>query len=204
MGTTSPLGFPYPETGDTPDVPRDVKALAEAVNDDVDTLDGRADGLDTKTNSTNGRVNTLEGEMNTVEGRATALENPSWNAWNPNWYSSDGFPTIGNGKLDGRYTMRGTLVHARFRLQIGTTSFIHTSNFWQFSLPVGLVVIAIGSGYFVDVGGFWKTLTCVATVDGRLTFMDNADGTTVLGSTYNSGLGLNDQIYGSITYSTGW
>ena len=35
MGTTSPLGYPFPEPSDTPDVPRDIKALAEAIQADV-------------------------------------------------------------------------------------------------------------------------------------------------------------------------
>lgn len=51
MGETAKRQYPYPETSATPDVSRDVKALAEAVATDVDAVDTRLTAATTAANN---------------------------------------------------------------------------------------------------------------------------------------------------------
>lgn len=46
MGVTANYSFPYPELGDAPDGPAQIRALAQAVDTVVDTIDDRVDTIE--------------------------------------------------------------------------------------------------------------------------------------------------------------
>lgn len=60
---------------------------------------------------------------------------PGWFAYTPSWTSSGTAPAIGNGTLDGRFTIVGKLIAVRARIVAGSTTTFGTGT-WALSLPV--------------------------------------------------------------------
>jgi hypothetical protein len=60
MPVTPTYGLPYPALTDAPDVPADMKALAEGVESTVSTTDGNVAALDSRLDTAEADINTLQ------------------------------------------------------------------------------------------------------------------------------------------------
>jgi len=59
-----------------------------------------------------------------------------WTSYTPLWTSSGAAqPVLGNGVLQGRYTLIGKTCHYTVKLQIGSTTTLGDPGWWRFSLP---------------------------------------------------------------------
>lgn len=70
MGTTPNRSLPYPELSDTPDVPRDLKALAEKSDTEMGVLAQADSTLRTDLNTVSGRVTTAQNAANAAQSTA--------------------------------------------------------------------------------------------------------------------------------------
>lgn len=71
-----------------------------------------------------------------------------WTSYTPAWTAVTANPAIGNGTITGSYARLGTLVVARVRILMGSTTSYGTGR-WEISLPV---TAASGT---LDVGSVW-------------------------------------------------
>lgn len=117
MGNTLNYNWPYPASGDVPDVPADIKDLADAADASLKTLD------------------------NTVAANAAL---PTFQDYTPTWFTSGTAPSVGNGILRGRWGRIGDLLLLRIQLRLGSTTSAGTMG-WNFGLPPGLTGYADGS-----------------------------------------------------------
>lgn len=95
------------------------------------------------------------GSFDTVSERVAATE-AAWTSWTPTWTASGSNPALGNGTLVGAYKQIGSLVIARFKLTIGSSTTKGTGN-WRLSYPVtpnsAQVGAAVGSILCRDASG---------------------------------------------------
>lgn len=110
MGNTANYSWPYPDSGDVPDVPAKMKDLA----DDADA--------------------TVKSLSDTVTANATL---PVFQDYTPSWFTTGTQPSVGNGILRGRWGQVGNMLFLRLILRLGSTTSAGTMG-WNFGLPAGL------------------------------------------------------------------
>lgn len=109
MGQTQIYGWPYPSPGDSPDVPRDMRLLAEAVEPDVAALASAVQAL-------TDRVDVLEGIVRPGRG---------WTVYTPA-ISGHGSATFST--LTGRWRRTGVLTVHMIAYVVVATAGSGTSN----------------------------------------------------------------------------
>lgn len=105
MGTTANYLWPYPASTEVPDVPTDMKDLADAIDATVDSIDDRCDGYEA-----------------------------AWTTYTPTWAGATTNPVIGNGTLTGAYRQIGKTIWVRITMTMGTTT-TYGSGGWTWTLP---------------------------------------------------------------------
>ena len=136
--TTTRAALPYPTLPDTPDVPRDVKALADRL--------ALIEGAPTYTSSTR-PTPAFEGQL-IFESDTSLLMRYDGTTWRPlaarGWKSyttawtngpGGGGLAIGSGTLEGFYIQVGDLVHYYVRLGRASDTNLGTTGY-AFTLPV--------------------------------------------------------------------
>lgn len=117
-----------------------------------------------------------------------------WQAYPVRFTTSGTSPSLGNGRIDGRYTRIGDTVHFVIRMRIGSTTSVGTGIF-QFSLPVPMPLrdtpMHVGSAY---------TLNGVGIVQVQRTGIFIADGTSTFDDTYPGAWTAGMQLFLSGTY----
>ena len=122
MGTTANYSWPYPASTDAPDVPADMKDLADAIDLTVDSIDDRCDGYEA-----------------------------AWTAYTPTWTGATTNPALGNGTIVGAYMKVGKTVTVNILLKTGSTT-TYGSGAWEFSIPFTGITVTGFSGFPVRLG----------------------------------------------------
>ncbi len=143
--TTTRYAFPFQEDADLPDGPALGQNLAEAVEAALADVEDTSLAADTALDA---RLDVLETE-------------PAWTAYTPVWSASSVNPTLGNGTITGAYRRKGSVVHIRIVLTLGSTSAAGT-GVYSFTLPAGAKVNSLLTGIFQDASASSArtTLTC--------------------------------------------
>lgn len=112
----------------------------------------------------------------------------AWTTYTPSWTGTITNPAIGNGTLDGRYTVMGKTLHLAFTLIAGSTT-TFGSGFQVFGIP----------------GGYSAAYGC-AFGAGRLLDNSATDRRMCLGLSTTSATGFNLAVYNgaSITNTVPW
>jgi hypothetical protein len=106
----------------------------------------------------------------------------AWVNWTPTWTAVTSNPVLGNGSLVAAYKQigyGGATVHVRMRLRAGTTT-AFGSGLWSFTLPSGLVPIAVQTlhGFAGNADGTDRhTVAAYITTGGLMDRISSAGGT---------------------------
>lgn len=115
--------------------PTGLKTFLPKVDFTQDIVAAHVNDLQNEVQAIEAALGTLPfGEYATVKARLDSIDGP-WTSWVPTWTSSGSNPTLGNGELVGAYISVGTLVVARFRLTLGSSTNKGTGN-WRFTYPM--------------------------------------------------------------------
>ncbi len=71
-------------------------------------------------------------------------------AYLPTWTAASGTPSIGNGTLEGVYSLVGKRIEGRIRLVAGSSTTFGTSGDWTFTLPLAFDTDGTGSVFGLD------------------------------------------------------
>jgi hypothetical protein len=128
-----------------------------------------------------------------------------WSSFTPTWGSDGTAPAIGNGTLTGAYQQIGTLIVARFRMILGSTSTVGTGNY-NWLLPVSAVnigtITAIGVAYINDAtaGVFHAAIQFNSTTAIKLRAA--ADQITLVSATSPMVPASGDEYAGTYVYAS--
>ena len=111
------------------------------------------------------------------------LLNSGWQSYTPTWTAATTNPSIGNGKLSGRYLQIGKLVYCQFKMVAGSTTTFGSGE-WRFSYPVSpntsYIDLQVGSSLLADAGTRYYD---GVTIYGGATFMTIIVGGDVIHAT---------------------
>lgn len=205
MPTTTRHALPSPASSAAPNVPVDVKALADAADvllPYISTVEpAKISGLIWR-NPTTGQTQITDGSS------WFAISPTPWTTYTPTWTGVTTNPVLGNGTLAGAWTKVGRNVTVRVNLLMGTTT-TYGSGAWQFALPEAAKTVAgfttypiwVGSAYCFD-NGSTNRHGCSRVESGASVLLITSETTAQWQSTIPQTWTTSDMLTAQITYES--